>query len=87
MDDYVENVISFIPLQTIQAVQPDVVMVELCNGRISILQLDEEKLLEEAKNISMDKMILSIKQVRVKTVSHTTNLRLFQTEKVCRQKI
>ena len=38
-------------------------MVELCNSRISILQLDEEKLLAEAQNINMDKIMFSIKQV------------------------
>ncbi|XP_071961496.1 traB domain-containing protein-like [Antedon mediterranea] len=48
--------------QTIQAVQPDIVMVELCKSRLSIMQLDEETLLEEAKNINMEKLRLSIKQ-------------------------
>ena len=49
--------------QTIHNTQPDVVMVELCSSRINILQLDEETLLEEAKNINMEKIRLSIKQV------------------------
>lgn len=48
--------------QTIHATQPDVVMVELCSSRINILQLDEATLLEEAKNINMEKIRLSIKQ-------------------------
>ena len=51
-------------LQLIQAVQPDVVMVELCKGRLSILQLDEETLLEEAKDLNMEKLRISIKQVK-----------------------
>lgn len=50
-------------LQTIQAVQPDIVLLELCRGRLSILELDEETLLEEAKNFNMAKFRQSIKQV------------------------
>ena len=34
-------------------VQPNVVMVELCNSRVNILHLDEETLLEEAKNTTI----------------------------------
>lgn len=49
-------------MQTIHNTQPDVVMVELCNSRINILQLDEATLLEEAQNINMEKIRLSIKQ-------------------------
>ncbi|XP_038061330.1 traB domain-containing protein-like [Patiria miniata] len=48
--------------ELIQAVQPDIVMVELCKGRLSILQLDEETLLEEAKDLNMEKLRVSIKQ-------------------------
>ncbi|XP_033646610.1 traB domain-containing protein-like isoform X1 [Asterias rubens] len=48
--------------EIIQAVQPDVVMVELCKGRLSILQLDEETLLEEAKDLNIEKLRISIKQ-------------------------
>ncbi|XP_053377349.1 traB domain-containing protein-like isoform X3 [Mercenaria mercenaria] len=48
--------------KTIEATQPDVVMVELCNSRLNILQLDEEKLLEEAQNINLEKIQLAIKQ-------------------------
>ena len=40
-------------------------MVELCNSRINILQLDEATLLEEAQNINMEKIRLSIKQVGI----------------------
>ena len=50
-------------LQTIQAVQPDVVLVELCKSRVDILKYDEEFLLREAKNIDMQKLKLAIKQV------------------------
>lgn len=48
--------------RVIQAVQPHVVMVELCSSRINILQLDEKTLLEEAKNINMEKIRNTIKQ-------------------------
>lgn len=50
-------------VQVIRAVQPDVVVVELCKSRINILELDEAKLLEEAKNINLEKFRLAIKQV------------------------
>ncbi|PVD24086.1 hypothetical protein C0Q70_14556 [Pomacea canaliculata] len=48
--------------KVIRAVQPDVVVVELCKSRINILELDEAKLLEEAKNINLEKFRLAIKQ-------------------------
>lgn len=48
--------------RVIQMVQPHIVMVELCASRINILQLDEKTLLEEAKNINMDKISNTIKQ-------------------------
>lgn len=48
--------------KVIQMVQPHVVMVELCTSRINILQLDEKTLLEEAKNINMEKISNTIKQ-------------------------
>jgi len=41
----------------IQGVQPDIVMVELCKQRQNILQLDEETILEEAKNLDFDKSL------------------------------
>merc|ERR1712226_922379 len=46
----------------IQTVQPDIVVLELCKERTNILHLDEETVLEEAKNLTMDKMILAIRQ-------------------------
>ncbi|MCP9265618.1 Elongation of very long chain fatty acids protein [Dirofilaria immitis] len=49
-------------LQTIANTQPDMVMVELCPSRISILSMDEDTLLEEAKNLNFDKIINTIKQ-------------------------
>ena len=55
-------------LQTIQAVQPDVVLVELCKSRVDILKYDEEFLLREAKNIDMQKLKLAIKQVSSKSI-------------------
>ncbi|KAK7102452.1 traB domain-containing protein-like [Littorina saxatilis] len=48
--------------KVIQAVQPDVVMVELCKSRINILELDEKMLLEEAKNINLAKFRMAVKQ-------------------------
>ncbi|ESO99290.1 hypothetical protein LOTGIDRAFT_113686, partial [Lottia gigantea] len=48
--------------KVINATQPDVVMLELCKSRMNILELDENTLLEEAKNINMDKIRLAIKQ-------------------------
>ncbi|XP_078678473.1 traB domain-containing protein-like isoform X2 [Branchiostoma floridae x Branchiostoma belcheri] len=49
-------------IKTIETVQPDVVLVELCKSRVNILQLDEKTLLEEAKNINMGKVKAAIKQ-------------------------
>ena len=46
----------------IQTVQPDIVVLELCKDRTNILHLDEETVLEEAKNLTMDKMLLAIRQ-------------------------
>lgn len=49
-------------MRTIRAVQPDLVMVELCPNRISILSMDEQTLLREAKNMNSQKIIQIIKQ-------------------------
>ncbi|GLH04301.1 Uncharacterized protein GBIM_10036, partial [Gryllus bimaculatus] len=46
----------------IQAVQPHIVLVELCKARVNILQLDEKTILEEAKNINFEKIHSTIKQ-------------------------
>ncbi|KAJ8668158.1 hypothetical protein QAD02_009821 [Eretmocerus hayati] len=46
----------------IQAVQPHIIMVELCLDRIHVLQLDEETILEEAKNLSFSKITSTIKE-------------------------
>lgn len=48
--------------QVIQTVKPDVVMIELCAARRNMLSLDEERLLEEAKNISIAKVKQAIQQ-------------------------
>ena len=50
-------------LQTIAATQPDIVMVELCASRVNLLSVDEETLLQEAKNLNMDKVRSAIRQV------------------------
>ncbi|KAI4825905.1 hypothetical protein KUCAC02_021566 [Chaenocephalus aceratus] len=47
---------------TIRAVQPDVVVVELCQYRVSMLKMDEATLLREAKDINLDKVQQAIKQ-------------------------
>uniref|UniRef100_A0A183EVG9 TraB domain containing n=1 Tax=Gongylonema pulchrum TaxID=637853 RepID=A0A183EVG9_9BILA len=49
-------------LKTIQNTQPDMVLVELCPSRISVLSMDEETLLEEAKNLNFEKIVNTIKQ-------------------------
>ncbi|XP_049804298.1 traB domain-containing protein isoform X1 [Schistocerca nitens] len=46
----------------IRAVQPHIVLVELCRARVNILQLDEKTILEEAKNINFEKIRSTIKQ-------------------------
>lgn len=51
--------------QTIRAVQPDVVVVELCQYRVSMLKMDENTLLREAKDINLEKVQQAIKQVRL----------------------
>ncbi|XP_014209792.1 traB domain-containing protein [Copidosoma floridanum] len=48
--------------KVIQAVQPHIVMVELCKDRIHVLQLDEKTILEESKNLKMNKILNVIKQ-------------------------
>ena len=50
-------------MRTIRAVQPDLVMVELCPSRISILSMDEQTLLREAKDLNSQKIIQTIKHV------------------------
>lgn len=49
-------------VKTIQEVQPDVVLVELCQYRVSMLKMDEETLLKEAKEINLEKLHQAIKQ-------------------------
>ncbi|CAG0882544.1 unnamed protein product [Darwinula stevensoni] len=48
--------------KTISMVQPHVVMVELCKSRVSILSMDEETIIEEAKNINFEKIKASMKE-------------------------
>uniref|UniRef100_A0A3P8VKF8 TraB domain containing n=2 Tax=Cynoglossus semilaevis TaxID=244447 RepID=A0A3P8VKF8_CYNSE len=47
---------------TIRAVQPDVVVVELCQYRVSMLKMDETTLLKEAKDINLEKVPQANKQ-------------------------
>ena len=59
----------------IQTVQPDIVVLELCKDRTNILHLDEETVLEEAKNLTMDKMLLAIRQNgTIQVFKHNVNL-------------
>lgn len=51
------------PLQTIREVQPDVVVVELCQYRVSMLKMDERTLLREAKEVSLQKLQQAVRQV------------------------
>lgn len=44
--------------------QPDVVVVELCQYRVSMLKMDERTLLREAKEISLEKLQQAVRQVR-----------------------
>lgn len=63
---YLTSPLLFLCLtQTIRAVQPDVVVVELCQYRVSMLKMDENTLLREAKDINLDKVQQAIKQVRL----------------------
>nr|XP_022295851.1 traB domain-containing protein-like [Crassostrea virginica] len=48
--------------KVIQATQPDVVSVELCMDRIKILQLDEDTVLREAKDMNFQKVKANIAQ-------------------------
>lgn len=52
------------PLQTIRAVQPDVVVVELCQYRVSMLKMDERTLLREAREVSLEKLQQAVRQVQ-----------------------
>ncbi|XP_054997826.1 traB domain-containing protein isoform X2 [Sorex araneus] len=49
-------------VRTIRAVQPDVVVVELCQYRVSMLKMDERTLLREAKEINLEKLQQAVKQ-------------------------
>ncbi|XP_067554573.1 traB domain-containing protein isoform X2 [Pseudorca crassidens] len=48
--------------KTIREVQPDVVVVELCQYRVSMLKMDERTLLREAKEISLEKLQQAVRQ-------------------------
>ncbi|XP_050699907.1 traB domain-containing protein-like isoform X4 [Eriocheir sinensis] len=47
---------------TIRAVKPDVVVVELCKARTAILQLDEETILQESRNLDFKKVQMIMRQ-------------------------
>ncbi|MBW02506.1 TraB domain-containing protein, partial [Eschrichtius robustus] len=49
-------------VKTIREVQPDVVVVELCQYRVSMLKMDERTLLREAKEISLEKLQQAVRQ-------------------------
>ena len=43
--------------------EPDVVMVELCDSRESILNFDEETILRESKKLNVSKVVEMVKKV------------------------
>ncbi|XP_023381218.1 traB domain-containing protein isoform X1 [Pteropus vampyrus] len=49
-------------VKTIRAVQPDVVVVELCQYRVSMLKMDERTLLREAREVSLEKLQQAVRQ-------------------------
>ncbi|ELW49017.1 TraB domain-containing protein [Tupaia chinensis] len=49
-------------VKTIRELQPDVVVVELCQYRVSMLKMDERTLLREAKEISLEKLQQAVRQ-------------------------
>ncbi|GJQ70444.1 hypothetical protein Trydic_g22863 [Trypoxylus dichotomus] len=49
-------------VQIMNFVQPHIVVLELCDARISILQLDEAAVLEEARNINMENIMSTIRR-------------------------
>ncbi|XP_030886139.1 traB domain-containing protein isoform X1 [Leptonychotes weddellii] len=49
-------------VKTIREVQPDVVVVELCQYRVSMLKMDEGTLLQEAKELSLEKLQQAVRQ-------------------------
>lgn len=52
-------------MKTITSVQPDVVAVELCESRMLILSMDEEKALEESRNMDFKKILHYMKDVSI----------------------
>ncbi|KAK9709396.1 TraB/PrgY/gumN family [Popillia japonica] len=49
-------------VQIMNFVRPHIVVLELCDARISILQLDEATVLEEAKNVNMENIMSTIRR-------------------------
>ncbi|XP_007889150.1 traB domain-containing protein isoform X2 [Callorhinchus milii] len=52
--------------QTIQQLQPDSVILELCNSRVSLLHWDEQKLMEAMETVNLQLLLRKIKEVGVK---------------------
>jgi len=48
--------------KVIKILQPDIVMVELCAGRVGLLKYDEESLMKAAKEVNFEKLKFSIKE-------------------------
>ena len=48
--------------RVIRAVQPDVVMVELCKSRVNILYLDEDTVMAESQRMSASRMVELMRQ-------------------------
>ena len=50
-------------MQVMQRIQPHIVFIELFKNRLGILQLDEQRLLEESKSINFQKFQQSVQKV------------------------
>ena len=48
--------------RVIRAVQPDIVMVELCKSRVNILYLDEDTVMAESQRMSASRMVELMRQ-------------------------
>lgn len=60
------------------------VVVELCQYRVSMLRMDENTLLKEAKDINLEKVQQAIKQVKVLPAMQMSDWVELQKKKRCR---
>ena len=59
-------------VKTIRKVEPNVVVLELCESRLSILSFDEKSIMEESKTMGIAKMRRNIQEVSLR--SHYLNV-------------